>query len=273
MHARAQAGPQGAPPPLTGRHVVVTRPAGQAGTLAAAIRAAGGIPVCFPVLAIRALEDTRPLADLARRLEEFDVAVFISANAVEHGLGTILALRAWPPGIAVAAIGKSTERAAARFGIRDVIAPRVRFDSEALLEAPQLAQPAIRGKRVVIFRGDGGRELLGDTLVARGATVEYVTCYRREAPRADPAPLLELWARGALDAITFTSSEGLRNLWDMLDEEGRTRMRETAAFVPHPRIAEQAHALGLHDVRLTGPGDDGLLAGLVASFAPAHPHE
>ncbi len=269
MHARAQTGPQGGPAPLAGRHVVVTRPEGQAGTLAAAIEAAGGIPVCFPVLAIRAIEDTRPLAELASRLEEFALAVFISANAVEHGLTAILALRDWPPGVAVAAIGKSTERAAARLGLRGVIAPRVRFDSESLLEMPQLAPAAVCGRRVAILRGDGGRELLGDTLSARGASVQYVTCYRREAPRADPAPLLELWARGALDAITFTSSEGLRNLWDLLGEEGRTRLCETAAFVPHPRIAQQANALGLHDVRLTGPGDDGLLAGLVASFAPA----
>ncbi|GAB4177030.1 MAG: hypothetical protein OHK0026_10440 [Rhodocyclaceae bacterium] len=256
--------------PLAGRHIVVTRPADQAGALARAIAAAGGIPVVFPVLAILPLEDERPVGELAGRLHEFRLAVFVSANAVEHALAVILAQREWPAGLTVAAIGKSTERALARHGILGVVTPPGRSDSEALLEAPQLAEAAVRGARVVIFRGDGGRELLGDTLAARGASLEYATCYRRAKPRADPSPLLELWERGELDAITLTSSEGLRNLWDMLGESGRARLREAALFVPHPRIAEQARALGLKDIRITAPGDEGLTAGLIEHFSAGH---
>ena len=70
--------------------------------------------------------------------------------------------------------------ALARHGIHDVISPPLRFDSEALLELPQLTD--VNGRRVIIFRGDGGRELLGETLAARGASVEYVSCYRRGRP-------------------------------------------------------------------------------------------
>lgn len=250
--------------PLADRHIVVTRPAGQAAHLASALAALGAKPVLFPVLAIFDVADERPLLDVATRLDGFDWAAFVSPNAVEKALGFILAHRKWPAHLRAATIGKSSEMALAAFGIDKVTAPRERFDSEALVAMPELQDVA--GKKVVIFRGDGGRELLGDTLIQRGASVEYVTCYRRGKPELDPAPLHKLWTDGRLDAVTVTSSEGLRNLHDMVGKLGQAWLRKTPTFVPHARIAEQAAALGLHEIVLTGPGDDGLIAGLIDHF-------
>lgn len=250
---------------LAGRHVVVTRPAGQAAHFATALSGAGAIPVLYPVLEIRDIEDPAPLLDAAIRLDGFDLAVFVSPNAIQKALAVVLARRTWPSGLRVATIGKSSERELARHGIHDVISPPLRFDSEALLELPELIDVA--GKRVIIFRGDGGRELLGDTLKARGASVEYLSCYRRGKPALDPAPLLKFWEEGRLDAVTLTSSEGLRNFFDMVGRLGQAWLRKTPAFVPHARIAEQAQALGLTRVVPTGPGDDGLMASLVQYFA------
>lgn len=250
---------------LAGRHVVVTRPAGQAAHFATALTEHGAIPVLYPVLEIRDIENIAPLLDVAIRLENFDLAVFVSPNAIEKALALILPRRAWPATLRVAALGKSSERELERNGIHDVISPPLRFDSEALLELPELV--AVAGRRVIIFRGDGGRELLGDTLKARGASVEYVTCYRRARPQLDPAPLLKLWEEGRLDAVTLTSSEGLRNFFDMIGRLGQAWLKKTPAFVPHARIAEQARVLGLADVIATAPGDDGLMAGLMQYFA------
>lgn len=250
--------------PLEGRHIVITRPAGQAAHLAEALAGLGAKPVLFPVLAIFDVEDLRPLQEAAIRLDGFDWACFVSPNAVEKSLSVVLSKRAWPKHLRAATVGKSSEQALAKFGVADVVAPQDRFDSEALLDLPDLQNVA--GKRVVIFRGDGGRELLGDTLRQRGAEVEYVACYRRAKPDLDPAPLLKLWSEGRLDAVTVTSSEGLRNLVDMVGKLGQTWLRKTPLFVPHQRIAGVARALGCHDVILTGPGDDGLLAGLVEHF-------
>jgi uroporphyrinogen-III synthase len=261
--------PAAAPaPPLAGRHIVVTRPQAQARALAEGIAAAGGMPVLFPVLAIFDVDDLRPLVDVADRLDRFDLAIFISPNAVNKALNVITARRGWPENLRVACIGKSSEKELARSGFRSVIAPQGRFDSEALLELAALQPAAIAGQRVVIFRGDGGRELLGDTLVARGARLEYVECYRRGKPNLDAAPLLKLWARNELDGITVTSSEGLRNLFDMVGKLGQQWLRKTPLFVPHGRIAEEAQRLGLTQVVRTAPGDDGLLDGLLQHFAP-----
>ncbi len=253
------------PPALAGRRVVVTRPAGQTACLAALIRAVGGEPVLFPALEILDAGDLRPVLALVDRLDAFDLAIFVSANAVGKALALVQARRAWPPALRVATVGRGSERALERHGFAAVIAPRERFDSEALLDLPELKDVA--GKRVVIFRGDGGRELLGEALAARGATVEYAECYRRGRPKADTAPLLALWQRRQLDAFTVTSSEGLANLCDMLGEAGRQCLQQTPLFAPHERIAAAARALGVQTVMLTDPGDAGLVAGLAAFFA------
>ena len=249
---------------LARRRIVVTRPAGQAQHLAGLIRAAGGEAVLFPVLEIRDAEDLRPLHALIDRLDAFDLAIFVSANAVQKALALINARRAWPPGLRVATVGRGSERELARYGFSAVIVPSSGFDSEALLDLPELKQVA--GKRVLIFRGDGGRELLGGTLAERGAVVEYAECYRRCRPQADAAPLIALEERKELDAITVTSSEGLANLRDMLGEAGRHLLDATPLFVPHQRIAAAARALGAQNVVLTEAGDEGLVAALSAFF-------
>ncbi|MFA5912073.1 MAG: uroporphyrinogen-III synthase [Burkholderiales bacterium] len=250
---------------LAGRRVVVTRPAGQAAHMAALIRAAGGEALLFPALEIFDTAESPQLRALIEHLETFDLAIFISANAVSKALALVRARRDWPPALRVATVGRGSERELQRHGFAAVIAPGERFDSEGLLELPELQQLA--GKRVVIFRGAGGRELLGDTLTARGAAVEYAECYRRGRPNADPAPLLARCARRELDAITVTSSEGLANLHAMLGEAGRQCLQGTPLFAPHERIAAAARALGVRTVVLTGPGDAGLVAGLAGFFA------
>jgi len=250
--------------PLAGRGIVVTRPAAQAGPLAGMIRAAGGQPILFPVLEILDTADIAPLIEVVGRLDRFDLAIFISPNAVLRAMNQIVARRPWPGTLRAAAIGRGSIRELKRFGITDVIAPSRAFDSEGLLALPEMRQVA--GRRVVIFRGDGGRELLGDTLSARGAMVEYVECYRRARPRADAAPLLKAWARNEVDAVTVTSSEGLRNLFEMVGRLGQSWLKRTPLLAPHPRIAAAARELGCGSVVETAPGDEGLLQALLQLF-------
>src|SRR5438874_1776354 len=82
-----------------------------------------------------------------------------------------------------------------------------------LLERTEMQHVA--GKRVLIVRGEGGRELLGESLAARGALVEYAQCYRRVRPAIDAAPLLAAWRRGELDAVTVLSAQALDNFIDL----------------------------------------------------------
>ena len=255
--------------PLAGRTIVVTRPLAQAAPLAEAIVAAGGTPLIFPLLEISPAVDPQPLAEAAERLGDYALAVFISPNAADHALPVLLARQAWPESLIPAAVGQGTVKVLAERGIHGCIVPTERFDSEALLELPELAAERIKGKRIAIFRGDGGRELLAETLRERGAIVDCITCYRRSGPSTGVALLMVAWRAGRLDALTVSSSEGLRYLVDLLDGEGRAFLQKTPLFVPHARIAENARALGLSNILLTDAADAGILAGLVAYNWPA----
>jgi uroporphyrinogen-III synthase len=251
--------------PLAGRGIVVTRPALQSAHLAELIRAAGGNPILFPAIEIVAVDDPQSLIALSDRLDEFELAIFISPSAVNMALSVIRARRGLPPHLKLAAIGPGGVRELGNFGLTGVIAPGMRFDSEALLDLPEMRDVA--GRRIVIFRGDGGREMLGDTLTARGARIEYAECYRRVRPQADAAPLLLAWERAGLHAAVVTSSEALRNLFDLVGECGQPRLRKTPLFVSHPRIEQAARTLGVATVVLTGQGDEGLLRGMTQWFA------
>ena len=250
---------------LAGRGIVVTRPAHQAAHLADLIHAAGGTPILFPTIEIVEVADKQPLLTLIDRLDDFDCAIFISPSAVNMAMSTIRARRALPPHLKLAAIGSGGVRELGNFGLTGAIAPAVRFDSEALLDLPEMR--GVAGRHIVIFRGQGGRELLGDTLAARGARVEYAECYRRVRPQVDAAPLLLAWERTKLHAVVVTSSEALRNLFELVGERGRPQLRNTPLFVSHPRIEQAARALDVATVVPTGQGDAGVLHGMTQWFA------
>jgi uroporphyrinogen-III synthase len=256
--------------PLAGIGVLVTRPARQAAGLAQKLAAVGATPVIFPAIAILPPSDPAALARAHASLASYDYAMFVSANAVEYGVPDP---RQWPPALTAFAPGPGTAEALAELGIVGVRVPATTFDSEGLLALPELTAP--RGKRVLIFRGDGGREQLADTLCARGAHVDYVACYRRAKPSTGVEGLEEAFApqRGErrVRAVTITSSEGLDNLWDIATERLRSMWRACPTFVPHSRIAARARELGLHAIDTAG-GDAGLIAGLLEWFA-AHPPE
>ena len=208
----------------------------------------------FPAIEI---EDVAAPAAL-ERLNEFDLAIFVSPTAVAKVMPQV---RAWPPKLRAAAVGAGTRRELERHGVAKVIAPQGGADSEALLATPELKR--FNGERIVIFRGEDGRALLGDTLAARGASVEYAACYRRTRPKAHPPS----WKPGELDAITVSSAQGLANLFEMLDPG---LLKATPLFVPHPRIADQARSRAVREVLVAGPSDDDMLHRLVAYF---HDHE
>ncbi len=235
---------------LQGRAILVTRPRAQAQRLARLSEAAGGHVELFPAIEI---EDVPPPAALGR-LHEFDLAIFVSPTAVAKVMPQV---RAWPPALRVAAVGSGTRRELEKHGIADVITPESGADSEALLATPALGDVA--GKRIAILRGDGGRALLADTFAERGAQVEHVTCYRRRVPK----PPAHAWKAGELAAVTVSSSQGLDNLFEVLDGE---LLRSTPMFVPHARIAERARALAVREVVLAGHADEEMLDRLVAYF-------
>jgi uroporphyrinogen-III synthase len=250
---------------LAGVQVLVTRPAHQAERLCALIRDAGGEPILFPVIGIEPASLSGEAASRITRLDTYDIALFVSTNAVEHGLALLQA--AWParpPGLRIGAVGKATAEALQGHGLLIDLLPADGFNSEALLALDALQRVA--GQRVLIFRGEGGRELLAEALRARGAHVDYAEVYRRARPDTDPAPLLTRWRAGGVDVVTVTSAETLENLHNLMGEAGRPLLLATPLIVISARVAERAVALGFRrKPRVAAEASDaGMVAALLA---------
>lgn len=255
--------------PLAGKRILVTRPGSQGEALAALIREAGGEALCIPAIEIQDLAEPQGFFAVADALASFDLAIFVSPNAVQRGLQRLRARGVQVPWTGlprVAALGQGSRRALEQEGFRGVIAPAGLPDSEALLALPELAR--VEGKRVALFRGEGGRDLLGSELTARGAAVASAECYRRARPESSRAPLGEALARG-VDALAVTSSEGLANLLELAGPAGASRLAQTPVFVPHPRIVGTASRHGLGRAIIAGAGDAETAAALVAYFSGA----
>lgn len=248
--------------------VIVTRPLAQAEALAQRVAALGREVVVFPLLHIHPLSDPQPLRVALDHLEKYAMVAFVSPNAIDAAFAWA---PTWPSGIIFAVMGEGSRLTLARHGITDMTATVVspldthRTDSQTLLQALDLE--ALRTKRVLIIRGETGRELLGDALRAAGVEVDQVAAYRRAAPTLDEPTCAQLHRliSTANDWIV-TSSESLHNLIEMTGAlagaAGVVKMQQQKMILPHARIADAARELGFKNIQLTGSGDECLLAAL-----------
>ncbi len=244
--------------PLAGVTVVVTRPAHQAQGLRELIESRGGTVILFPVLDIQDVEDTGPVRALIKQLDEFDMAIFISANAVHKAMPMLLAHGPSPPRLRLVTVGEGTAKALQKYGRNPDLCPREHSNSEALLALPEMQQ--VLGKHIVIFRGEGGRELLGETLRQRGASVAYAEVYRRAKPATNPGDLQDHLRRGKVHIISVTSNAGLVNLVELAGPAVRNSLLATPLVVMSERNIEHARGLGFAGpiARAKQAGDAGL---------------
>lgn len=231
--------------PLTGAHVVITRPAGDGAALARRVRALGGVPLQLPGSSLRAVADAAAAcAALAAALRS-DALVFVSPASVRFA-ARLVSLR---PGSAtrVLAVGQATARALARHGIRDVGVPR-RQDSEGLLGLAPLDAP--RGRAVALVGAAGGRGLLQRQLITRGATLREVEVYQRRPARLDARHLAPLAAARDPLYLLLSSSEALNHLRAALPSGAWTCLLRATAVVSSKRLAAAARAVGFTRVRV-----------------------
>jgi uroporphyrinogen-III synthase len=255
---------------LNGLGVLVTRPEHQADHLCQWIEDNGGIAIRFPALTIVEPRDWAPALAILDRMADYDLAIFTSANAVDRAMPPILERGGLPPKLDIAAIGRATARALARHGIDFCLRPDQGFTSEALLALPRFQNVA--GQAIAIVRGENGRELLAETLTARGARVDHAEVYRRERPEVDVGALLERWARGEIGAVVVTSTESLLNVFDMLGIDGQDYLRQTPMIAVSARTMQTAANLGCRHLLLAREAsDDAIAAALLCLTANSSP--
>ncbi len=245
---------------LEGVRVIVTRPRHQCDRLIAMLAGRGADARCLPVVEIEAPPDAGAAKETFAHLRRFDRVIFTSANAV----GGALALKPDLPSTSdlpeVAAVGPATRRVLEKAGIPVAITPEAEFSSEGLLRHPRLVASAIRGKRILIIKGAGGRRLLADGLEAAGASVVSVDVYRRSRPEVRISELL-VEPLTEFDLIVLTSGTAVEHLLEIASEAEKRQILAMPMLVSSERIARIARDLGAQQAPFVagGPEDESLV--------------
>ena len=257
---------------LTGLHILVTRPKGQAEKLLAGIHAAGGTGVHYPVMQIAPLDKTvdatiyQTCKQLIMDIDQFQHIIFISGNAVKFGMEWIS--QYWPQlpiGLKWYGIGSSTIASLQRENVVVNETSHIgSMDSETLLQHPDLQQLA--QQKVLIVRGVGGREYLAEQLSARGATVEYAECYRRGIETSPVEQLPAVIKEKRIDIICVNSVESLQHLITMASES-LNELQKKAVVVPGERVAAFAKDKGFTQITVANNASDQAVLACLSTLA------
>lgn len=245
---------------LAGRHILVCRPQAQSQRLLQLLQQHQAIPLHFPIIEIDTIPDA--LVQLPLQVAQVNWLVFISPTAIDT---------AWPvlagyllPGHKLACVGASSAKKLSRLAARPVLYPLQGSDSDALLALPELSD--LTGNTALIIRGKGGKTLLGDTLLQRGARVAYADIYQR----VDGQPDWPHFDQQPPDAIVLTSSEMVTRMFDLAGSARKAALQCQLYCVPHPRIAQTLMQYGVTRIVTTRADDDALVTGLNEWF-DSHP--
>ncbi|MCO1332988.1 uroporphyrinogen-III synthase [Microbulbifer sp. OS29] len=228
---------------LRSKRILSTRPTQQSASWCVFLRDSGALVDNIPMLAIAPLEDDESTQAIKKSILDFDLvdkAIFVSQNAVRYGLDWLDSY--WPQlpkGPRFLAIGAATARALEDCGI-PCEQSGISMNSEELLLLPGLQQ--LNGQRILIFRGLGGRTLIGDTLRKRGGRVNYCELYRRILPQEAADSLAQYGFQP--DAICVHSGETLTNLTFCIHQTGQSTLFQTPLVCPSVRVAKLAGELG-----------------------------
>jgi len=232
---------------LQGQVILNTRPLHQQGELTRMLQDDGATVLAFPVIDIEPLQDAQRQQQLVRAIGGYEILLFVSRNAVEGAFAFIDSSQLSPDTV-FGVIGSATRTALAaalagsRFDIEDSLVAGEPYNSEALLESEALQR--VDGKRILILRGQEGRNLLGDELARRGAVVDYAEVYRRVLPAREPDVFNRLVAASFPSLVILTSGEGMHNLMKLVDAAAAQALRQTPWLLISERMRESALKLG-----------------------------
>ena len=245
--------------------VVITRPSHQTSEIKSLVNEHQGHPIEFPLLEIQSKSQNETFQHTVLKLEDYDWAIFISSNAVQFGMPAVKhAFHTLPESIKFAAIGPSTQKALKLFDVHDVLIPEENFDSEGLLATSEMND--IQNKKIVIFRGEGGRETLAETLRARGAEVTYAECYVRSFPQTNLDLLKAFSEKIHISAILITSSEACKEFVRLSRQKNMDFLKDILFIVNHPRMVNVLERESFMTFSSDEPSDQSMMKKLLETI-------
>ncbi|MGG4734933.1 uroporphyrinogen-III synthase [Leclercia adecarboxylata] len=243
--------------------ILVTRPSPAGDQLVSRLRTLGQVAWSFPLIEFSPGRELPLLTSHLTTLQAGDMLFALSQHAVEFAHARLQQEgQRWPDAPGYFAIGRTTALALHTESGKDIRYPLDREISEVLLQLPELQN--VVGKRALILRGNGGRELLGDTLRERGAEVTFCECYQRSNKHYDGAEEAMRWQSRGVTTLVVTSGEMLQHLWSLIPQWYRENwLLRCRLLVVSERLANLARELGWQDIRIADNADnDALLRAL-----------
>lgn len=221
-------------------NVLITRPEAAGRELQHHLKKNGIKSLCQPFFDYQAKDTLEQLTSLQRQLAA-PIIIFVSVAAVEFA-NKLLPITAWAKQDVIA-VGSATQQKLEALNVSAYVPEQ--HDSEGLLALPQLNN--INSKDVIIIRGDGGRELIAETLTARGANVHYFESYRR-VWRNLSQNLFKTWQQQQINCILVTSNALLEFIVNLISQSDTYWKEDCIWIVASSRIANNAEKVGLKRV-------------------------
>lgn len=255
--------------PLAGRRILVCRPQPKADQTCAALRDAGADARPLPMIEIEPREPDGRDRSRLQELDQYQAVIAVSPNSAQLLLEHLdYWWPQWPIGIEWWGPGPGTARVFEEAGL-EAHCPSRGHDSEALLDEPSFHSATITGQRILIAKGEGGRDVLIETLQQRGARIDTLTLYTRRAPEWPLETVESTFRDFNPDTILALSGETLKNLLELVQNTG-AKPAECTLVVPVERVAAQARDAGFSDVRVpTTLSPAGLVQTCAAGIQPS----
>ena len=229
---------------MTEWRVLLTRPVEESTALAASLSDAGIFSSSLPLLDIQPLAVTPEQQAVFRNLGRYCAVIVVSKPAARLAMQQLD--QPWPQ-LPWFSVGAATAQVLAEHGL-NVHYPPTGDDSEALLQLPALREAVARpGARVLILRGEGGRELLAQRLREQGASVDYLELYRRFLPAYEAGVLTQRIQLERLNGVVVSSGQGFLYLQTLAGADW-PQVAQLPLFVPSPRVQEMARSAGAEKV-------------------------
>ncbi len=227
--------------------VLITRPDPDGKALCEILSGLGIRTVHQPLIEFRQGKDCHLLHS---KIKSADFVIAVSKAAVEWADKILqLSTQSWPDSACYLAVGQKTAHKLSKVSAQKVHYPDI-SDSEHLLQLSPLLNP--ENATVTILRGNGGRELIRDTLLKRGANVEYCEVYQRKMLPFNGSSEVKRWQKSRISHIVLTSGEQLEHFFSMIPESDHNWLFEKTLIVPSRRVASLAHKLGFHNIIVSG---------------------
>lgn len=239
--------------------ILVTRPSPAGEALVSRLRTLGRVAFHSPLIDFAPGNQLPSLPNLLSSLNQQDLVFVLSQHAVSYADRALRqSSNSWPDSVNYFAIGRTTGLIFHRVSSLPVLYPQEGETSEMLLNLPALQR--IQGKKALILRGNGGRELLAQTLTERGVEVTYCECYQRSPVYYDASEQSALWQRAGIDTLVVTSGEMLQQLYQLVPDYYRhSWLLRCHLVVVSERLATLARQLGWSAIRVAENADNDAL--------------